>query len=197
MLEQASPDRPVVAVPSAQEVPVDELCAAAVVLLSVGALPGAHCIEPLLTRPCTRLVLLARGLDRERLQAAAALPIDAVLREEDLTVASLADLLTALARGMVPVSRGIIRELLALATDAGRDGSPSRPPLSARELDTLRLMSTGLSNRQIAKNMRITEHGVKRHVANILIKLGCHNRTMAVALALRLGLVDLERATEA
>ncbi|MDT9692579.1 response regulator transcription factor [Streptomyces sp. P9(2023)] len=199
MLEEAAPDLPVVAVARAQEVRVEELPAHATVLLSVGALPGgAHTLDPLLSRPRTRLVLLVGDLDPDALHAAAGLPIDAVLRENDLSVTSLADLLAALRRGMVPVSHGGIRELLAMAAGrAGASRNPARPPLSARELDTLHLMSTGLSNRQIAKSMRITEHGVKRHVANILIKLGCHNRTMAVALGMRLELVDPKRAAGA
>jgi two-component system, NarL family, nitrate/nitrite response regulator NarL len=192
MLEQALPGTTVTSVATPDDVPVDQLATSATtILLSSGALAGAvHLLDPLLTRACTHLVLLARALDRRRLVAAARLPIDAILREEDLSVAALADTLGALGRGTVAVSRGTLRELLSLVTEPGDPQAAPRPALSARESDTLRLMSAGLSNREIARRMRITEHGVKRHVANVLAKLGCQNRTMAVALAMRLGLVE-------
>jgi two-component system, NarL family, nitrate/nitrite response regulator NarL len=194
MLQQALPGTAVLSVAAPEDVPLDQLTTSATtILLSSGALTGAvHLLDPLLARACTHLVLLARALDRRRLVAAARLPIDAILREEDLSVPSMADTLGALGRGTVAVSRGTLRELLFLVTEPGDDQAPPRPALSARESDTLRLMSVGLSNREIARRMRITEHGVKRHVANVLAKLGCQNRTMAVALAMRLGLVEPE-----
>ncbi|MFC4465939.1 response regulator transcription factor [Streptomyces xiangluensis] len=196
MLEEAGLGADVVAVATPDDVPAERLGTCVTLMLSVGALSGVpSSLSPLLARSCTRLVLLAGALDRERLHLAAELPVDAVVREQDLSVESLAEMLGALRRGMVSVSRNTMRELLALATDPAGTWAPTRPPLSARELDTLRLMSAGLSNRQIAKSMCITVHGVKRHVANILVKLGCQNRTMAVTLGLRLGLVDWETAT--
>ena len=197
MLEEAGNGDRVVAVAAPQDVPADCLGTCVTVLLSVGALSGAPTfLQPLLTRPCTRLVLLLGALDRDRLHLAAELPIDTVVCEQEISVESLAHMLGALRRGMVSVSRNTMRALLALATDPAGTGAPPRPPLSARELDALRLMSAGLSNQQIAKHMCITVHGAKRHVANILVKLGCQNRTMAVTLGLRLGLVDLEMATD-
>lgn len=196
MLEEACPASEVMAVATPDDVQMERPTACVTLVLSVGALSGAlGSLGPLLARPCTRLALLAGALDRDRLHLAAELPIDTVVRAQDLSVASLAEMLGVLRRGMVSVSRTTMRELLALAADPAGTGGPSRPPLSARELDTLRLMSAGLSNREIAKRMCITVHGVKRHVANILVKLGCQNRTMAVALGLRQGLVDLGNAT--
>jgi DNA-binding NarL/FixJ family response regulator len=64
-------------------------------------------------------------------------------------------------------------------------------PLSARELDVLRLMTRGLANKQIAAELFITEHTVKFHIRGILGKLGAANRTEAVTLALQKGLVSL------
>ena len=64
-------------------------------------------------------------------------------------------------------------------------------PLSARELDVLRLMTRGLANKQIAAELFITEHTVKFHIRAILGKLGAANRTEAVTLALARGLVNL------
>lgn len=62
--------------------------------------------------------------------------------------------------------------------------------LSARELDVLRLLALGKANREIAGDLFISPHTVKRHVANILDKLGAANRTEAGVRARDLGLLD-------
>jgi DNA-binding NarL/FixJ family response regulator len=61
--------------------------------------------------------------------------------------------------------------------------------LTAREMMVLKLMAAGLSNRDIAGSLSITERTVKFHVTSILNKLGADNRTQAVAVATRRGLV--------
>jgi DNA-binding NarL/FixJ family response regulator len=63
--------------------------------------------------------------------------------------------------------------------------------LSEREMDILRFIATGLSNKGIARKAGITEGTVKFHVNNILTKLGCASRTEAVAAALKRGLIQL------
>jgi len=64
-------------------------------------------------------------------------------------------------------------------------------PLTARELDVLRLLALGLANKQIAARLSISDHTVKFHVAAILGKLGAGSRTEAVAIGIRTGLVLL------
>jgi two-component system NarL family response regulator len=63
--------------------------------------------------------------------------------------------------------------------------------LSARELDVLQLLGKGKSNRDVAAALAITEATVKGHVTNILNKLGVADRTQAVIIALKRGLVHL------
>ena len=62
--------------------------------------------------------------------------------------------------------------------------------LTPRELMVLRLMATGLSNRDIASALSISERTVKFHVTAILNRLGADNRTQAVALAVRRGILS-------
>jgi DNA-binding NarL/FixJ family response regulator len=68
----------------------------------------------------------------------------------------------------------------------------SRSQLSARELDVLRLLVSGRRNREIASTLDITEGTVKLHVSSILGKLGVADRTEAVTVALKRGIVQLE-----
>jgi two-component system NarL family response regulator len=63
--------------------------------------------------------------------------------------------------------------------------------LTARELMVLRLVASGLSNRDIAAALSITERTVKFHVTAILNRLGADNRTQAVALAVRRGILNM------
>lgn len=64
-------------------------------------------------------------------------------------------------------------------------------PLSDREMDVLRLMAEGMSNREIGRALWIGESTVKTHVSHILRKLGQGDRTAAVLTAVRVGLVRL------
>jgi pimeloyl-ACP methyl ester carboxylesterase/DNA-binding CsgD family transcriptional regulator len=62
-------------------------------------------------------------------------------------------------------------------------------PLSSRETEILRLVATGMSNREIATTLVLSEHTVHRHVANILRKLAQSTRAAAATQALRAGLI--------
>ena len=62
-------------------------------------------------------------------------------------------------------------------------------PLSERELEVLRLIAAGLSNREIAERLFLALSTVKVHTRNIYGKLGVHSRTQAVTRARELGLL--------
>ncbi len=72
-----------------------------------------------------------------------------------------------------------------------RGESEDRPiePLSPRQTEVLRLMARGLQNKEIAAALTIGERTAKFHVESVLRRLGASNRTEAVALATRLGLL--------
>ena len=62
-------------------------------------------------------------------------------------------------------------------------------PLSPRELEVLRLLATGATNRAVAKELVVTLDTVKRHISHLFSKLEVANRTQAVARARELGLL--------
>ena len=63
--------------------------------------------------------------------------------------------------------------------------------LSARELNVLRLIAAGNANKEIAAQLSVTEETVKSHVTSILSKLGANDRTHAVTLALKRGIIEI------
>jgi DNA-binding NarL/FixJ family response regulator len=63
--------------------------------------------------------------------------------------------------------------------------------LSSREIEVLRLIASGNPNKLIADQLSISEETVKSHVTNILSKLGANDRTHAVTIGLRRGIIDL------
>ena len=76
-----------------------------------------------------------------------------------------------------------------LATGSAAPEAGDRKGLTPREIEILRLISTGLNNQAIAERLYISEHTVHRHVANTLAKLNVSSRSAAVAQAGRLGLL--------
>ena len=67
------------------------------------------------------------------------------------------------------------------------------PELTPRELDVVRLVAVGKSNREVAAELAISENTVARHVQNILTKLGVPSRTAAAAFAFEHDLVGETR----
>jgi ATP/maltotriose-dependent transcriptional regulator MalT len=72
---------------------------------------------------------------------------------------------------------------------SGSGGASPAGPLTERELEVIRLMATGSTNREIATTLSISAHTVARHLQNIFVKLGVSSRTAATAYAYRHGLV--------
>ncbi|MFB9387875.1 LuxR C-terminal-related transcriptional regulator [Streptomyces coeruleoprunus] len=176
---------------SAADIPLDRAERPLSLFLSSDAgVRDLSLLGPLLSDPSTHVVLIVRSLVQGQLDTAQWVLADVVLRLEDLQDAVLDDVLTPRRRGTVAVSPEALRQVVQLAS-AATEGGSRRPRLTERETETLWGVAQGLSNRQIARGMGITEHGVKRHLANAMGKLNCQNRASAVAVALRSGLLHL------
>ncbi len=64
--------------------------------------------------------------------------------------------------------------------------------LTDREMEVLRLLASGKSNKEIAHDLQVVEDTIKSHIRHILAKLGVQSRTQAVLTAVRLGLIALD-----
>jgi NarL family two-component system response regulator LiaR len=84
----------------------------------------------------------------------------------------------------------IARKLLREFCQPAEQGS-TRPALTRREMEVLRLVAVGQSNREISDHLTISEATVRTHVSNILSKLNLSSRTQATLYALREGLASL------
>jgi DNA-binding NarL/FixJ family response regulator len=80
----------------------------------------------------------------------------------------------------------ILPEVAAELAEHATDGA-----LSSREVEVLRLISGGNANKEIAAQLCISEETVKGHIKNILAKLGANDRTHAVTIGLKRGIIDL------
>ena len=73
----------------------------------------------------------------------------------------------------------------------GRLRNPEQEPLSAREIEVLKLVATGASNKEIGQQLHISEATVKTHLNHIFGKLDVDDRTAAVTVALERGIIQL------
>jgi DNA-binding NarL/FixJ family response regulator len=87
---------------------------------------------------------------------------------------------------------GVVGEAGSPFSSRREDGRGVRTAtLTERELEVLRILAQGLSNKEIAARLVISQRTAKFHVSSILTKLGASNRTEAVSLALQRGLITL------
>jgi DNA-binding NarL/FixJ family response regulator len=94
----------------------------------------------------------------------------------------LLDTIRAVHAGQKRVTPEVARQVAEHAADE---------PLTSREIEVLRLIAAGEANKIVADHLGITEETVKGHVKNILSKLGANDRTHAVTIALKRGIIEL------
>ena len=113
---------------------------------------------------------------------------------KDVPSPKLVEAIKTAVHGETFLQPSIAAKVVAELTRLSRPDSPYRPPalpdpLSDRELEILRLVTQGASNREISERLFITEGTVKNHVTNILSKLGVRDRTQAAIKAKEMGLI--------
>jgi DNA-binding NarL/FixJ family response regulator len=134
-----------------------------------------------LEAPKARIVVLATFagdvLARRALQAGArAYVLKERVRKE------LPEIIREVHRGMKRIEPAIALQIADYAGD---------PTLTPREIEVLQLVAGGNSNKLIAKTLALSEETVKTHVRNLIAKLGARDRTHAVTLGMRRGIIQL------
>ena len=147
--------------------------------------------------PGTRILMLTMSDDEGDLYEAVKAGANGYLLKE-VGVEEVTEAILAVGRGHSLISPAMASKLLnefnALVERAERGPQVPPPSLTAREVEVLRLVARGLSNRYIAAELFISENTVKNHVRNILEKLHLHNRMEAVMYAMRERLLDIPGA---
>jgi two-component system, NarL family, nitrate/nitrite response regulator NarL len=110
----------------------------------------------------------------------------------DVSAAELRAATTAAAQGFIVVPASLAARLLPARLPPSEEPlEEGVEPLTPREREVLDLLAQGLTNRQIAERLGISEHTAKFHVAAVSAKLGAASRTEAVSRGVRHGLVTL------
>ncbi|HKH10796.1 MAG TPA: response regulator transcription factor [Rubrobacter sp.] len=107
---------------------------------------------------------------------------------KDCTPEEVAGAIRTVHAGDTIMAPSIARRMLGAFEEAR--GSELAPPLTRRELEVIRSLARGRSNREIAVELGIAEKTVRNHASNIYRKLHIFDRTQAVLYAIREGLVD-------
>lgn len=109
---------------------------------------------------------------------------------KDCTPEDLARAIRSVRAGDTILSPDIARKMLSIFEDLAEGSSEVAPRLTERELQVIKALAQGKSNKQIARDLGIAEKTVRNHASNIYKKLHIFDRTQAVLYAVREGLVN-------
>jgi NarL family two-component system response regulator LiaR len=138
------------------------------------------------TSPGCRVLLLAERAAQMPVESALEAGIDGYTLK-DISLSELASTIDRIAGGdtvLHPDVASVVARRLA------SNGKERTNALTPRQREILRLLATGLENKQIARRLGIGVHTVKTHVSRVLAKLGAASRTEAVVVALRDRLIN-------
>lgn len=153
-------------------------------LLLPGGMDGIETTRRLMTRrPGTKVIVLTALVDEARMMAVLRAGALGYVRKDAEPEVLLAAVRTV-ARGKPYIDPGVGTQLVHAAS--------SPDDLTAREIDVLRQLVLGRSNKEIAASLGIGDETVKTHVGHVLAKLQVENRAQAIVQALKRGLISLE-----
>lgn len=143
--------------------------------------------------PNTRVLVLTTFEEDEEVFAAIQAGASGYLLKASPS-AKLIEAITTVAKGQSVLQPSVTAKLLheynrLASREQRRDAQPLVEPLSSREIGVLSCLADGLSNKEIANRLGITEGTVKNHMTNVLGKLGVLDRTQAALRARELGLI--------
>jgi DNA-binding NarL/FixJ family response regulator len=153
-------------------------------LLLPGGMDGIETTRRVLERaPAVRVIALTASTDEARLMGVLRAGAVGYVRK-DADPETLLAAVRAVARGRTYIDPAVSREIsqVAVASDE----------LTAREVEVLRRLALGRSNKEIANELFVGEDTVKTHVSHVFAKLHVENRAQAVVQALKRGLVSLD-----
>jgi two-component system, NarL family, response regulator YdfI len=154
-----------------------------VVLIDADALPDTLASNP------AAIVFLTETAGARNISRFLKVGVRAILaRESDAD--DIAAAIFAAYRGQVLLSAKVAQSLAAIFGDEPEEAAMVEE-ISAREAEVLRLLAEGLANKDVARQLGISEHTVKFHISSILEKLGAATRTEAVTLGIRRGLIPI------
>ncbi len=158
-----------------------------------GGIDAAQAIKDAV--PHTKILMLTISDEEEDLYDAIKVGASGYLLKE-ISIEEVADSIRQVHAGQSLISPSMASKLLTeFAAMARKDEEKQQMPtprLTDREMEVLTLVAQGLNNRDIAKELFISENTVKNHVRNILEKLHLHSRMEAVVYAVREKLLEIK-----
>jgi DNA-binding NarL/FixJ family response regulator len=152
------------------------------------------CIEIKSVVPSAKIVMLTMSDEEADLYDAIRNGASGYLLK-DASIDQVAEAVRVVAEGQSLISPSmavkLLEEFKAISRSGGGKDDALNPRLTPRELEVLNLVAHGLANRDIAKELFISENTVKNHVRNILEKLQLYSRMEAVMYAVREKLFDI------
>jgi DNA-binding NarL/FixJ family response regulator len=144
--------------------------------------------------PSTRILMLTVSDEEEDLYEAVKAGAAGYLLKE-ISIEEVAGAIRSVVSGQSLITPSMASKLLAEFTNLSKRAEAKQavpvPRLTSRELEVLKLVAQGMSNKEIAADLYISENTVKNHVRNILEKLHLHSRMEAVVYAVREKILDL------
>jgi two-component system, NarL family, response regulator YdfI len=164
-----------------------------VVLIDASGEPFEPTLESILTSGLPSeigIVVLGDGISTAASAEALRAGIRAAL-PGDISPEQLVATLHAAANGLLILHPAQANEMLPDGSSRAHPIDELAESLTRREVEVLQMLAAGLSNKEIAARLKISEHTAKFHVASILGKFGAGSRTEAVSIGIRRGLVLL------